>query len=385
MKKILKVTVALVILVLSCNKIENKSKYVIGFSQFTTNDDWRKSMIHSMKIEANFYNNTELIILDGEGDYDNQIVDVEELIKKKVDVIIVSPIAPKPLKAIINKAIAAKIPVIILDRKIEDVNYNSFIGVNNYEVGSNAGKYIASFKNKANIIEIKDWAGTTPTVQKSLGFNEIINNSKDLTIISTVQERYNDPGIKKYFKEILKNNNNVDFVFAHTDALALEAYEVAKELGLSNKIKFIGVGGVNSPNGGMDLVQRKILETSILYPTGGKEAISVAMRIINKKNVDKDYALPSLIIDSTNVDVLKRQSDLINSQEFDIEKQQSKINDQLKLYSSQSSFLKYTLLSLVVIVLLLVLTLRSKKTLTKQNKEFINNISAIGFKNFQKI
>ncbi|TYQ00388.1 monosaccharide ABC transporter substrate-binding protein (CUT2 family) [Tenacibaculum adriaticum] len=379
MKKFLKIAiVSLLILLIGCTKAENEKKYVVGFSQFTSNDDWRKSMNQSMKIEANFHDNMKLLILDGKGSIDKQIADVEELINKKVDVLLISPIAPKPLKASINKAIEAGIPVIILDRNIEDVNYNSFIGVNNYEVGLNAAEYIVSLKKKAKIVEIKSWAGTVPTIQKSLGFNEAVEKNNDLTIVGTTQDSYNGSGIKKHFKQILEENDGVDFVFAHTDALALQAYEVAKELGLTDQIKFIGVGGVNSPNGGINLVERKILEATVFYPTGGKEAINIAMKIINKENVGKNYALPSLIIDADNVDVLKRGLELISSQELDIEKQQSKINDQLQLYSSQRDFLKYTLLFLGLIGLLLFLTLRAKQTLSKQKKlleELIDKIA----------
>ena len=361
--------IVILITLCGCNSPKENKKYVIGFSQFTTNDNWHKAMLQSMKIEAQFHSEIELVILDGKESIDNQIDNIDELIDKKVDILIVSPIAPKPLRSIITKATKANIPVIILDREISDVPYKSFIGVDNYKIGIDAAKYIASLKTKAIIVEIKGWAGTTPTTQRSLGFKNSIENNTNLQIVATTQERYNNPGIKKYFKKIITENKEVNFVFAHTDALALEAYEVAKELGIEKKINFIGVGGVNSKNEGLDLIERNILKSSILNPTGGKEAIRIALKIITNQNIEKKYLLPSLIIDDNNIDVLKRQSDLALSQDIDIEKQQKKITNQLKLYASQNVFLKYTLIFLVIIFLLLLLTFLNKRKLSKQKKK----------------
>lgn len=369
--------IAFLIVISGCSTATKKKKYVVGFSQFTTKDDWRKAMIQSMKVEAQFYNEIELQVLDGKGNVDNQIENVSHFIDNKVDVLIVSPIAPKPLRAIINKAIKANIPVIILDREIEGVEYQSFIGVDNYEIGLNSAKYIASLKSEAAIIEVKGWAGTTPIIQRSLGFNSIVNKTTGLEIVGTTQDQYGGPGIKKHFKKLLEQNEKVNFVFAHTDALALKAYEVAKELGREKTITFIGVGGVNSLNGGIYLVEKDILKASILLPTGGKEAIDAAMNIINHQKVKKTHLLPSLVIDADNVGVVKRQAQLILSQELDIEKQQAKIKNQYKLYTSQSAFLKFTIFSLMVIVGLLVLTFFAKRKLTRQKKMLEDSVVRI--------
>lgn len=367
------------VLLYSCNTLEKKDTYCIGFSQYTTEDDWHKAVIQSMKIEAKLHKNIELTVLDGQGTVDLQIANVGELINKKVDLLIVSPIAPKPLKAIINKAIKANIPVIILDREIKDINFNSFIGVDNFKLGENAAKYITSLKTDANIIEIKGWAGTTPTTQRSAGFKTIIDKNPKLNIIGTTQERYDEPSIKKYFKELLLKNKKVNFVFAHKDFLALEAYQVAKELGLEDTIQFIGVGGVNTKNGGIDLVEQKVLKASILHPTGGKEAIQTAIKILNNTETTKNILLPSLAIDITNVGVIKRQAELILNQELDIERQQEKIKKQYQLYTSQKSFTRFTLVAIGIISLLLIATFLTKRKLRTQNKlleEYLKKIAS---------
>lgn len=364
-----------VFLLIGCISSYAQKHHTIGFSQFYTNKDWGNAVTQSMKIEAGFHENLTLKIVDSQGDIDQQIADVYQFIDNKVDAIIISPIAPKPLKAIIEKAKNNNIPVIVLDREIEI--YNAFIGVDNFDVGSNAAKYLQAKKKELQIIEIKNWAGTTPTKQKHEGFHYFINQDDKLNVVATVQNSYDNKGIKDKLTKLLNENNNIDYIFAHTDQLALDAFEILKTKNLDQKIKIIGVGGLNSEKGGISLVQQKIIEATILCPTGGKEALKTALQIINNESYDKEIRLPSVVVDTTNVDLLKRQLSLINVQELDIKKQQHRIDQQLKLYKSQTQFLIATLFFLAVIITLLVITYYSKLKLIRQKKLLIKLIDQV--------
>ncbi len=359
----------------SCNNEDKGKKYKIGYSQFSTNENWSKAVTQSMKIEEKYHDNIELVILDSKSNVDTQISHIEKFIKQGVHAIIVSPIATKPLKAIVNKALKSKIPVILLDREID--NFTSFVGIDNYEVGINAAKYLQSLKRKVNVVEIKGWAGTSPTKHISYGFHTIIEKNDSLKVVAKIQDSYDDSDVKEKFKKLLESEIPIDYVFAHSDDLALKAYKVAEEMNVEKKIKFIGVGGLHFDKGGVSLVKEKILEATILRPTGGKEAFDVAVKTLQKEKVDKSYMLPSVIVDSTNVDLLERQLSLINSQELDINKQQLKLREQIKLYNSQKDFLIATLIFLAIIILLLIITFRSKQKLINQKRLLVKLIDQI--------
>jgi len=367
--------VLLSLIILGCENSNGDKEFIIGFSQFSSNKNWKKAVVQSMQIEAGFHGDTKLLVVDSESDVDKQIADIENFIAQNVDAIIVSPIAPKPLRAIINKALNKKIPVIVLDREID--KYSTFIGVDNYEVGVNAGKFFQSLKKELNIAEIKGWAGTTPTKQKSKGFNTYINKYDNLNIVAAIQDSYDGSGIKEKLKKLLVENKDIDYIFAHSDELAYEAYKTLKEVGLLNDIKLIGVGGLNAENGGIDLVQKEILEATILNSTGGKEAFKTAIELINGKTVEKQYKLPSVVVDATNVELLNRQLSLIYTQELDIEKQQFRIDEQIQLYKSQSQFLIATLIFLGIIISLLIITFLAKIKLTKQKRLLVKLIDQI--------
>ena len=81
-------------------------------------DVWRQAMMIEMNIEASNYENLEIIVRDAEENNQKQIDQIKELIRKKVDVLIISPNESDEITPIAVEAYKAGIPTIILDRKI---------------------------------------------------------------------------------------------------------------------------------------------------------------------------------------------------------------------------------------------------------------------------
>lgn len=352
-----------------CNpKVE--STYKIGFSQTGLDDDWRKSMNQSMKIQAGFYPEIELKVLNGNDDVSKQIKDIEELVKENIDLLIVSPIQSKPITPIVEKVYKAGIPVIIIDRKIEGNNYTAYIGGDNYEVGTNAAKYLKSISKAGDeVIEIKGLSGSSPARERSLGFNNYLQNSKGISVVKTIYSNWESYSIRDSLDKALDKYKSIDYIFAHNDRLALGAWEIAKEKGLLNKLQIIGVDGLSGPNGGIQLVEDKKLLATVLYPTGGEEAIKLAYKILNGEDVPKNNALNTTIIDSRNAGIMKNQYKKISQQQLDIESQQNKIRKQEETYSKQSITLKLVLGFLILSILLGAYSIYTSYKLKKKKRE----------------
>ena len=75
---------------------------------------------------------------------------------------------------------------------------------------------------------------------------------------------------------------------------------------------------------GFNYVKDKILEATVLYPTGGSEAIRLALKIVNQEIVPKNNKLNTILIDSLNADIMSNQFDKITIQQSDIEQQQKR-------------------------------------------------------------
>ncbi|HKG04844.1 MAG TPA: ATP-binding protein, partial [Pedobacter sp.] len=126
--------------------------------------------------------------------------------------------------------------------------------------------------------------------------------------------------------------------------------KVLQQLGLDKDIKVVGVDALPGNGGGLNMVSSGILDASVLYPTGGKEAIGTALKILNKQAFQKENILQSLVIDSTNVELMKLQWARISGQQKDIERQQILLADQFRIYENQRLVLNFIVITLVLAV-----------------------------------
>ena len=353
----------------SCNSSDKDNRKIsIGFSQSVGDDIWRKSMNHAMEVEASLHPEVNLTIYNARRLAKKQVSDIEKFIDSKVDVIIVSPFESDSIVPVLEKAQSRGIPVIVVDRKANTLNYTTYVGADNLEVGRLAGKHIVSLsKGQTNVIEINGDYSTSPGIERSVGFKQIVNQYPGIKVYTVSSKDYEYPQAR--FNKLLDSLEHIDYVYSFNDVIAYNAWKIAKQKGLSKNIKFIGVDGLNGPLGGIQLVKDKILDATVLYPTGGSEAIKLALKIVNKEIVPKNNRLNTTLIDSVNADILSNQFDKITIQQSDIEKQQSFIKSQEDKYSSQSNLLKLLFLLFVLALGLAFFSIYSRITISRKTIE----------------
>ncbi len=364
--KLLRLLFLVSLFCLSSCKTDTVKVYKIGFSQ-CQDDEWRDAMNESMIIQAALHPEIDLTIFQSYLDYRQQISHIEKMIHEKMDLIIVSPLEPDSIVPVIEKAYKMGIPVIIVDRKINSNKYTTYIGADNLEVGGTAAKYIASFNNKyKRVIEIMGADSSSPVLERSAGFHQEVSNEPKIDVVLSMkgldEDRFNAD------LDSLKNNP-VDFIYAFNDQLAHQAYQIWKGNGTNQNLKFIGVDGLYGPNGGIQFVKDNILTATILYPTGGDEAIPMAVKILNGESIPKEHILNTTVIDDRNVDIMLAQFNKINSQQNDIEIQQERIKQQEETYTTQNNILKLLLALLIISIILGAYSVYSTYKLKRKKRE----------------
>ena len=92
-------------------------RFVIGVSQ-CSDDEWRAQMNKEISREALFYPEAEVVFRTAKDNNEQQIHDIELMIRNRVDLLVVSPNEAEVLAPVIEKAYGRGIPVILTDRKI---------------------------------------------------------------------------------------------------------------------------------------------------------------------------------------------------------------------------------------------------------------------------
>ena len=329
----------LIISCCACNNNESVSKkFKIGFAQAQGGDNWRETMIGEMKREVSFHNNIEFIIKDAQANSKTQKEQIQELINQKIDLLIVSPHEVQPLSPLLEKIYNSNIPIVLIDRRINSEKFTSFVGASNFEVGQNAGKYTVSLlKGKGNVLEITGLNSASPFIDRDNGFMNVISKNKGINLIAKINDH--ELNYEKKLDSVIKNNKNIDVIFAQSDYIAKIVYQICKNIGVERKIKIIGVDGLSLSGMGMDMVANNQMKATVLYPTGGQEAIQTAINILEKRPFKKENALESTIIDSTNVKILQQQSRKVIEQQLDIDKRQNRIEQQINISKNQTNII----------------------------------------------
>lgn len=318
------VWLALIVLC-GCTSSGKQKKHVIGLSQCMLDDAWRQAMINDMRIEASNYDDVEIIIKDAQNNNETQIQQIRDLIRQKVDVLIISPYQSEPITAVAEEAYRAGIPTIITDRKVNTDQYTSFVGANNYEIGLAAGNYAANYlPPNAIILEIWGLTQTSPAQERHKGFVDALREREDLSFRKIEGQWLVDTARMELRK--LEHPEQIDFVYAHNDMMAIAAreYFMAWDSIRGRELRIIGVDAV--AGAGLEAVEDGRINASFLYPTGGEQVIRTAMRIIQGEPVDKFIPLRTAPVDHQSARTLLLQADQLQKYRQRIEAQRSRID-----------------------------------------------------------
>lgn len=354
----------------TCSSDKKFNHYVIGFSQCMESDNWRKTMLQGMKRELAFHSNVTFIYKQANGNSAVQAEQVKDMIRGGIDLLIISPNEAQPLTPVVEDAFNKGTPVVVVDRKIASPQYTAYVGADNYQIGKIAGEYVAHLlKGKGKIMEVTGLPTSSPAMERHKGFTEAMKAYPAISVVNEVNGEWEKENTIRRLSSMTSELAAVDLVFAHNDRIAAGVYQVCKEHGLENRIKIIGVDGLPGPGGGIQLVANKTLTATMLYPTGGEEAIRTALQILNKEKFNRENILQTSAVDSTNVMLMKLQTDKINSQQVDIERQQAMISEQQRIYNNQRTFLYVLLTTLIVAVTLGGIAFYSLRENRKINKK----------------
>jgi len=274
-------------------------QFVIGMSQCNLGEPWRVQMNSDLAAAAGKHAELKMIFKDAQNDTLQQRAQVEEFVSAKVNLIIISPKEAQPLTEPVAHAMEAGIPVIVLDRRLLGTNYTCFIGADNKKIGKAAGEWIVkTLGGKGYVVELMGLQTSTPGQDRHSGFLEGIAGS-DVQVVFRADMQWLEPNGRREMESALSRFDKIDLVYAHNDPGAHGAYLAAKAAGRESQMKFVGIDAL--PQEGVAYVQQGILDATFQYPTGGAEAIDVALKILHGEKVPNDITLGTRLFDKNNV------------------------------------------------------------------------------------
>ncbi len=271
-----------------------QGKIVLGFSQIGAESEWRTANSESIKSAAKEAG-IELKFSDAQQKQENQIKAIRSFIAQKVDVIAFSPVVESGWGTVLREAKAAKIPVILSDRAVnekDDSLWVSFMGSDFVEEGRKAGRWLLeNMKGKTgdvNIVELQGTVGSAPAIDRKKGFEEIIKADPRFKIIRSQTGDFTRAKGKEVMEAFLKaEGKKINVLYAHNDDMAIGAIQAIEEAGLkpAQDITIVSIDGVK---GAFQAMMAGKLNVSVeCSPLLGPQLMTAVKDILAGKPVPK--------------------------------------------------------------------------------------------------
>lgn len=227
----------------------------------------------------------ELIVLDSQNDPSKELGNVEDLLVKGVDVLLINPTDSDAVVSSVRAANRSKIPVVTLDRAANGGKVVSHVASDNVLGGEVAGNYIVEkLGGKGKVVELEGIPGTTAARDRGEGFNKAIVGKLD--VVAKQAADFDRTKGLTVMENILQAQPEINAVFAHNDEMVLGALKAIESSGRKNVI----VVGFDATDDAVAAVKDGKLSATVAQKPAeiGAIGVEVADKIIKKQPVQEN-------------------------------------------------------------------------------------------------
>lgn len=283
MKKFLKIFGAAALLVV-VSSVASAAGEKIGLVVSTQNNPFFVTLKEGAVQKANELG-YELIVLDSQNDPSKELGNVEDLLVKGVNVLLINPTDSDAVVSSVRAANRSKIPVVTLDRAANGGKVVSHVASDNVLGGEVAGNYIVEkLGGKGKVVELEGIPGTTAARDRGEGFNKAIAGKLD--VVAKQAADFDRTKGLTVMENILQAQPEINAVFAHNDEMALGALKAIESSGRKNII----VVGFDATDDAVAAVKDGKLSATVAQKPAeiGAIGIEVANKIIKKEVVQEN-------------------------------------------------------------------------------------------------
>lgn len=208
-------------------------KVVIALSNSFIGNSWRKQMVDSFTQAATAAKKdgriADFVVTNADGTVQQQISQINGLILRKVNAIVIDSASPTALNGIIAKAVKAGITVVSFDGTVTSTDaYNLNYDFNG--LGAHMVSFLANgIGDKGNVMIVRGVAGTVIDQQTYEGTMKELANHSNLKVVSTVYGNWDDATAQSAVSRVLSGLPQISAVIVNGGGYGVaQAFAAAK-------------------------------------------------------------------------------------------------------------------------------------------------------------
>jgi ribose transport system substrate-binding protein len=180
-----------------------------------------------------------------ENDRQQQIGLIEQFTADKVSAIVVAPLDEKGLVRPIKQAVAAKIPVVLIDSGLDGQagkDFVAYVGTNNYHGGEMAGDALAkALDDKGDVVMMRYMEGSASTEEREKGFMDAIAKHPGIKVISSDQHAGATSDVAQTrATSMLDTLKKANGIYCPNESSTYGMLLALRKAELAGKVKFVG-------------------------------------------------------------------------------------------------------------------------------------------------
>lgn len=224
----------------------------VGFSQSEKEaNPFRIAETASIKAEAKS-RGVKLLTANAQSQFSKQISDVQDLISKGADVLVIAPLNSDGWDPVLRQASAKKIPIVTIDRQINATackDYVSFIGSDFTEQGRRAAdQMIEATGGKGKVAILLGSPGNNVTTQRTKGFKDQLKaKAPDLEVVFEQTGEFTREKGQSVTEQLIQSKPDITGIYAENDEMGLGAVNALKGAGKkAGDVKIVTIDGTRN-------------------------------------------------------------------------------------------------------------------------------------------
>ena len=248
----------------------------------------------------------DYIELDANGDVQKQVNNCDDLIAKKVSVILMSAVDSNGAAPVADKCKEANIPLVEVNARTSNVDIaTAFVGSDDVQAGEMMGNFVidklgGKGNAKGNIGHLEGVIGNSAQIDRTQGIANTLGKEPGIKFLAELTGNWQRADAMAIVEDWIQKFPTIDAICSDNDDMGMGAMNALIAAGRKEKTILVSVDAIKDA---VAAVNAGTYDCTILQDAKGQatKSVEVAYNVITGGQYEKETMIPFVIITKDNV------------------------------------------------------------------------------------